>query len=169
MGTGGGTGYGVYGTGGALAVGGYFSHGTAATASVRKDAVALGNGDLSLNGVANPNSNIAMLNRLTPANIIKAWGKLTTGASPSIDDGFNIASISCTSNIIRVNYAQAMGGTTYASMVNFWNSTGAGDKSLMTCTEATGYLEICEYTAAGVGVDLCSVTQHVTFMVVGAQ
>ena len=161
--TGGGTGYGVYGTGGASAVGGYFSHGTAATAATRQDAVALGNGDLSLNGVANPNSNVAMLNRLSPKNIIKAWAQITSPAT--IVDGFNIASVSCATNTMTVTIAQDLSSSGYAVLV----SPHAAPQFMAGVAATAGAATVVAYTLAGVQIDMCTVATTFSIVIVGAQ
>jgi hypothetical protein len=75
---------------------------TAATGGTRQDALSLTNGDLDLSAVAYPTSTTAIANRLTPANVCKAWCVLNIDGSGSpftisVDAGFNVASVARTS------------------------------------------------------------------------
>lgn len=114
-------GIGVSGNGAGTGAGGNFSNGTAATSGTRQDALILTNGDIKLDGVVNPASTTAIKNRLTPKNIIKAWGFLTvtgsggTSATCVVTDGFNLAS--CSSPAVRlvdVTMASALANTNFA-------------------------------------------------------
>lgn len=100
--TGGGSvGIGVKGMGSGGGAGGRFQAGTTATASARADAIVAANGDFDMSGVANPDSNVSFIKRLTPQNMCKAWatvsvtpGNGTGNYSVSVLDGFNITSVS---------------------------------------------------------------------------
>lgn len=100
--TGGGNGAGLQMVGGGTGVGGFASNGTAATGATRRDAFRLTNGDLNLDGVANPDATVSVLNRLTPKNIAKAWIYATTGGSASTFDAFNVSSTSANSTTINI-------------------------------------------------------------------
>lgn len=118
LGTGGSSGsVGVQGAGTGTAAGGSFANGTAATGGTRQDAVTLANGDLNMSGAANPTSTTAITNRLTPANLPKAWMTVnTTGATftCSIDAGFNVTSCArIDANTFRVTLASTMANANY--------------------------------------------------------
>lgn len=84
------------------------STGVAATAADPANALDLTNGNLKLSGTA-PNSNEAVPNTLTPANIPKAWGVVTTDTSgnATLVVGFNVATVSVNSSELRVTFASA--------------------------------------------------------------
>lgn len=117
QGTGGATGIGVKGTG---TPGGQFAAASAATGGTRTTAAALTNGDLSLDGVTNPNSGTALKNRLTPKNIIKAAGHVTYPAGvATLNDGVNstlsVASVfSAGNDTVTITFASPMADANYA-------------------------------------------------------
>jgi len=86
---------GVQATGGAGFAGAVLANGTAATAVTRQTACKLSNGDLDLDGVANPNPNVGLKNRITPASIAKAWAFVQTDGLGGVAllGGMNIASV----------------------------------------------------------------------------
>lgn len=95
--------------------------GTAATATDRQDAVVITNGDIDMSGVVNPNSDEAISERLTPKNLVKAWGYIgVTGVgSVTIEDGFNITSAACDgSGFLVVTLASAMASDEYMTLVS---------------------------------------------------
>lgn len=77
-----------------------------------------------------------MTNRLTPANIVKAWATLTTTGGGSttvtVTDGFNIASAACDTDSIGVTLAAAFANTTYAVFASCANLA-----MVLKCTPAT--------------------------------
>jgi hypothetical protein len=95
------------------------SHSTAATAATRQDAISATNGDISLSGVTSPNADVAITNRVTPMNFAKFWGHvtLTGNASPTVNGGFNITSVTCGSNVLTVTIAGDLANANYAAIV----------------------------------------------------
>jgi len=87
---------GVQATGGAGFAGAVLANGTAATAAVRQNACTLSNGDLDMSLVPNPNSNVAIVNKITPASTHKAFARIQTDGvgGVSLLGGMNIASVS---------------------------------------------------------------------------
>lgn len=164
-----GSGSGVVGTGGTTGKGGVFAAGTAATGSTRSTALEVTNGDINLNGVANSNANVAMLNKLSPGNLIKAWAKIDAGsATPTISDGFNVTSLSCVASpSIRLTLAQAMANTNYAVVATQDLPLG----SMSALGLSTTVVEISLYDFAGASVDLCAVAgnTNVSVIVLGYQ
>ena len=133
-------GVGVQGTGTGSGVGGSFAAGTASLAAAPQDALALTNGDIKLDGVANPNSNVAIKNRVTPKNIAKAWAQISTDGvgGATIGDGFNLSNtISFGTNSIILTYAQAMGSANCATLVTMNTGTAFGARVQQTSTTAT--------------------------------
>lgn len=115
--TGGATdGNGVEGIGGGSAPGGTFASGTAATASVPQSAIKATNGNLSFVGTTNPNSDVGFSNTLTPKNIVKAWVRYTLNASaaPTVNSGFNVASVSASASAVTVTFATGLTAGAYA-------------------------------------------------------
>lgn len=165
--TGNGTGPGVTATGGTTGAGGSFANGTAATGGTRRNAVTLTNGDLSLDGVADSTHTTSVKNALTPSNIIKSWGKLTTnGATPVFDAAFNVTSASCATNNVTVNVAQDFATANYVVMA------GSGDFGSTWCNAAivnAGSFQIeCRYHD-GTQINLCGVTAILNFIAIGVQ
>lgn len=94
-------------------LGGHFSGVGTGTAST-SDAVQVDQ-NIKFAG-ANPGGTTAFLNRLTPANVTKAWAKLTSGGAgaPTLVAGFNVASSARIDNAnISVTFAQAMADANY--------------------------------------------------------
>lgn len=110
--TGGGNGAGMQMVGGGTGVGGFASNGTAATGATRRDAFRVTNGDINLDGVANPDSTVSIINRLTPKNLLKAWIYARTGASASTFDAFNVSSTA--SNSTTINVGQDFANANYS-------------------------------------------------------
>lgn len=105
---------------------------TAATGGTRQDALSLTNGDLDLSGVAAPTTTTAISNRLTPANIPKAWARVNlTGGSGgnftiSLVSGFNIASVARTSpDAFTITFGSAFASGNYI-VFGFFNSNATG-------------------------------------------
>ena len=158
-----GTGMGVEAVGGVTAVGGKFSNGTAASASARTNAIVLANGDLDMSGVTNPDSNVVILNRLTPKNIVKAWAQIT---SPStLVDGFNITSVGCATSTVTVTIAQDMSSAGYAVLV----SPHAAPQFMAGVAATAGTANVVAYNSAGAQIDICSVATTFSIVIVGAQ
>lgn len=160
-------GVGIVATGGGSTGGGSFANGTAATASTRQVALAVTNGDINLNGVANPNSNVAMLNKLAPANLVKAWAKIQAGlATPLIDSGFNIASVSCSASDVTLVFAQAMANTNYVTIVTPDQPVGFASAFPLSTTQ----IQISVTDHANAAVDLCAGTvTNLHVMAIGIQ
>lgn len=116
-------GTGIVGVGQGAGRGGTFSAGTAATGADPTNAVELTNGNLLLSGTA-PNKDEALTNTLTPANITKAWANITTNGAGAVtlNDGFNVASVSLSGGDVVVTLAGDMANTTYAAHTEAFNS-----------------------------------------------
>lgn len=66
----------------------------------------------------NPAPTTAFTNRLTPNNFAKAWGKCNTGATPAVNDGFNVTSIAGNAaGSMIVTLASAMANTNYCVLL----------------------------------------------------
>jgi hypothetical protein len=144
-----GTGVGVSATGGASGAGGTFTPGTAATASARATAITSNNGDIAFANVTQPNSTLALSNVITPKNVIKAWGTIiTTGGgstAATVQDGFNISSVTVAGSSINVNFASAFANTSYTVLVTpyasvfscagTWSTTS---QILIVCRDISG-------------------------------
>lgn len=75
-------------------------------------------GNIPLTGT-DPASTVAFADTLTPMNIPKAWGRVSSNGAggATVSAGFNIASVGINTTDIRVTLAQAMGSTNYAVCV----------------------------------------------------
>lgn len=82
---------------------------TSSTATTPQTAVTLPNGYLSFAGAANPNSNVGFGNVLTGANMVKAWGSLSTAggssSSVTVNTGFNVSSATAPGTALVVTLA----------------------------------------------------------------
>jgi hypothetical protein len=168
LGIGGATnGVGVVGQGTGAGAGASFAAGTAATGGTRRNALSLSNGDLSLSGVTDADPTTGFTEVLTTMNIVKAWGNLT-GATPTVNTGFNISSVSCGTNRYTVNMADDMiSSTGYAVAVTSHNET-------VTCTapaslRAAGSFQIHCNAYDGSPINLCGGSYGVDFIVMGRQ
>lgn len=133
-------GAGFVATGAAGNPGGYVRAGTAPTASTPQYGLYCDVGYIALDspaGVsqASPNSNVALKNVVTPANIIKAWAMVTLPASSSpgapatIIDAINVSSVARSSNGRDITVTFPSGGgfatSTYAG-VAVWSLSYTG-------------------------------------------
>lgn len=150
-----GSGSGISATGGATGIGVTASAGVAATAAVRQDAMRAANGDISLVGVANPNSGVAITNRITPKNITKAWGAITIGAAGAVTltDGFNISGVAvsnsgvCNNNQVDVTFASSFSSSTSFAVVAGRNSGSACAPKVVGQTASIVTLRFDAYTS----------------------
>jgi len=166
-------GAGITATGGATGgVGGVFANQTAASGGTRRDAVTLSNGDIDLSGVTDATSTTSISDRVTPSNVVKAWGKIATGTPHTVLDGFNLASVAndASNNGITVTIAADLANNDYAVVV------GARDIFIpcYTASHAVGAFDIlCAYqtafTPTFADVDLNTVSAEISFIVVGKQ
>lgn len=140
-GLGAGTGYGVQGVGGTTGPGGFFTPGTAATASARTSGVVVDGGDIAFTTVVNPNSNVAFTNKVTPANVAKVRALLTkaSGGGVSITTGFNVASVSVSTTTTTLTFASAFANTNYEVQVT---CGGGAPWSFTTNVTSTTTVEI---------------------------
>lgn len=159
-------GAGISGTGTGTGVGGTFAGGTAATATDPSDALRLTNGYLDLSAVANPNMDAGISERLTPKNIVKAWANITTGAAtPTLNDGFNVDSASCSANKVLVNFATAFASSTYSALV----SGGLEAAQLWSTPNSATQVAISANDMGGTVINLCAVNVPINLVVLGAQ
>lgn len=120
---------GIISTGAAGSAGVVARNGTAATAAVPRTALILDNGYLSLAGAANPNSNVAFSNALTPTNINKAHAAVViSGGALGSPVGFNISSVtfqtfSGTDDMVRFTFAQPFSSIEYTCVPGVQSST----------------------------------------------
>lgn len=168
-------GVGLFSTGTGTGTGAQFSAGIAATAAIRQDAMILINGDIRVDGIANPNSNVAFKNRITPKNIAKAWGVITCGNPATVTDGFNIASLTAVGAGVQVNFAQAMASANYV-VVATTSPVGGDFPIAISDTLGTGSFQLHAMTQSAVNVGNfanCSTAGFragtLSFVVYGAQ
>jgi hypothetical protein len=152
---------------------------TAATGGTRQDALSLTNGDLDLSAVTAPTSTTAISNRLTAANIPKAWVvfEIVGGGSPytvSVQGGFNITSVARSSATLFVitfasSFASATGFGPVGQVLNGLN--GADQYLFNPTTRATGSQTAGISSAGGgsVNLDTTGVTFQVMVVFYGAQ
>lgn len=108
----GGVGSSIANAGAGLAV----APGNVSTGANRADAIRVTNGDIDMDGVVDPSSDTAILNSLTPANIVKSWASIETNGSNgcTVNDGFNITSCAISGDHVIVTIAEDMVDTNFA-------------------------------------------------------
>lgn len=103
-------------------------------------------------------------NSIYEDNIIKAWGTVSGGSSPSKVDGFNFSSVSNSTITHTITLQLAMGDSNYGVVVT---SLGDADQSFEVNARTTTTFEIdaVQISASGAG----QVPGDYTFMVIGGQ
>lgn len=125
-----GPGIAAFGTG--TGVGGAFVAGVSSTSSAPTDAVQFTNGNLNLDGVANPLTTTGLKNRLTPKNIVKAWAYVETagafgGGSLTLRDGFNVSGCAISGGVtLTCTFVTGMGSGDYAVSALLGVPSGGG-------------------------------------------
>jgi hypothetical protein len=169
----GGAATGVQGVGGAAGgYGGVFlGSGSLAGVSALKgsgDSAIEADGYVNLGASANPASTDAITDKLTPMNIVKAWGRITTGGSAAVLAGFNVASILATGGGIQVTLASPMSNTDYAVVANLTGGSGVAARTAVTVASTTVFT-IFAYDYAGVSYDIAANNIGAAFIVMGQQ
>lgn len=188
-----GSGAGIYAIGGASGPAILATAPSASTSTTRFDNITSSNGDISLDGTVAAASTTAIKNRITPTNLVKAWANITiVGATATIDDGFNVASIATSSagppqtNTLDITFAAPFASASYGVVFGRGGPSGGGGTGL-PCTPRVyaqsstvlrvkldgfnnavpGYVQ-CDYLGAGVNqYDWAGI--QFTFMALGAQ
>jgi hypothetical protein len=154
--TGGGSGKtgGVF-TGGAGGAGAIGIPGTAATATTRQTALAAQSGDIAFTSVTNPNSDVAFTNTVSPKNITKAWASITFGggglSDVTLNDGFNIASVSSIDNIkytVTITFGSAFANANFVVSGSCGMSAGGSYRHLGVRARTTTTVEVAVLDAA---------------------
>jgi hypothetical protein len=166
---GGSSGNGLVATGAGGGVGGLFTAGTAATAATRQSALQATNGDITFGGSnPAPSSTTAVSRSLTPKNLVAAWAKMTTGASPAVVDGFNIASVSRTASRATLTFASAFANADFACTAT--SHTLANPAFIVITGQTTTTVEVAFYEAPLAGTGNPTTTTYVFSIVcTGAQ
>lgn len=129
------------------------------------------NGNLALTG-SNPSSSTGFTNTLTPANIPKAWGRVTLGAAgaATVDDGFNVASASWSTSLLTVVFAtNQINSSAYAvSAVLLGNSVSSTFFLLAPVNLAQGGFSLQVFNTSATAQNWTS-GLVVQFMVMGKQ
>jgi hypothetical protein len=159
------SGYGVAGSGASGGLGGYFLSSSAAVDVLRAD------GYMDLSHATNPATTTGFTNRLTPRNIPKAYGYVTTDGAGAItlQDGFNIASATKSVTDVIITFGTALANNLYAVSV----VAGSGSQPIGTFiqTTATGsfHLRFMTFAAPGTPLNPSAVALDIRFTVFGAQ
>ena len=134
--------------------------------------LATGNADST-----NPGATTGITNQLRAKNLVKAWAKieLNSGADPTLDDGFNVSSVTSTTAYVEVNIADNMNDTEYIVLQSLDTAaSGTGFTNAMTTytyNRTTGAFRIVYKDNTGV-VDPRSVATagtHLFVAVLGVQ
>ena len=155
-----------------VGVGATFANGTAASGGTRQDAATLTNGDLNLSGVTDATSTTSISDRLTPTNIVKAWGNIQTAGTHTILDAFNTTSVDNDASglCIAVTIGSDLANNDYAVVIS------ARDSFLTYYTEdnAVGSFDVCAtrltaFPDTWTQIDLNAQTVEVSYVVLGRQ
>jgi hypothetical protein len=157
-------GHGVVGDATGVGIGVVAYAGTDSTSTTRYSAITASNGDLLITA-ANPNSDVGFSNTLTGANMIKAWIKIGSTSAGTISAGFNIASIACSSNTVKVDLQTDMLNTAYVIMA----TTTTTGQVLWTAPLSAGQFEIGSILTDGATQNLCTQSVALQAMVIGPQ
>lgn len=162
--TGGGTnGAGVYGLGSGTGGGGVFTGGSTGaggpglvvTSGGTRGAIEIGGSD--------PASTVGFADSITPMNVVKGWG---FSQNASVLAGFNVASVSCATNVVTVNWQTDFSSANYACFATY---TGASTPGFAMCSALTGgTASVAVYDASGTIVNLCAGGENISFMALGA-
>lgn len=161
-------GSGLLATGSGTGYGGYFTPGSTSTSGNRQAGVFLNGGDIIF-GTTNPSSSTdGGPNILTPKNIVKAWVNFV-GTGGTVNDGFNIKSVTCGSNVDTVTFAQNMANSNYA--VTCVHNGGSAAASVATQSLGTSSFQVVAVTpSTGAVINACtSLNVNVSCIVLGAQ
>ena len=109
-------------------------------------------------------------NVLHATNIVKAWGYITTdgAGNATLEDGFNISTLTVTSTYIEITFAHAFANAKYAPLVSSGDNPGQVPQVYMagaTTTTCRVYFQ----SHAGGGVDPSTVAVHLIIHVCGRQ
>lgn len=158
-------GIGVRGTGSGTGVGGYFD-GAGSGTGASDDAIYSAQ-NIRMAG-SNPSVTTGFSNRLTPMNVPKAWGLVTSATSGSggtLTNGFNVASIARQSaGVHRITFATAMANADYAVVMP---PCAKSTYVAVPQNKTTGYFDIA-IAAFSTGTDT-DVALTLQFDVFGAQ
>lgn len=127
-------------------------------------------GHLSLEG-GNPASSTGFTNTLTPTNIPKAWGRITTNGAGSVTmaDGFNMGTPTLSSNNIVVDFTTDMANANYTVLCTAQGSNPDGTCRVLAAGRTAGGFTILGLTSTGSSVDCSGTACDVGFVVFGRQ
>lgn len=118
-----------------------------------------------------PASTTAVSNTLTSANIPKAWGIITAGASPTIDVGFNMASVSTAGaglNRLRITLAQALTSANYA-VVGSYPADALSPRFISIGIVSSSVFDVSMYEVGTGFIDLKTVATRLCVVAYGLQ
>lgn len=136
-----------------------------ADGSIQRWVIGATTGHINMTGSTNPSSTTAISNTLTPANLPKAWAYVTAGASPTVNAGFGITSVTCSASVMTVTFAQAFSGSSYAVLAT--SDTAGTYFSARPSTTTTAL--VGAYDQTDTQVNLCSSSVKVSLVAFGLQ
>lgn len=132
-------------------------------------ALSVGAGHIAMSG-ANPAANAALTNLLTPLNVPRAWGRVTSDTD-TVDDGCNVTSaIANAAGYILVTLATAMANANFC-VVGSAIPAGANTALFVSANaQSTTTFALWVFNASGVAApDLQTVAYEIHFVVFGRQ
>lgn len=117
--------------------------------------------------LGNPNSTVAVTNQIQPKNSPKAWARLRAGGTPTVQNGYNIASVSLAGNTMVVSFAAGMVDTDFVGVATMSTNTN------VNMTVVNLGLTSCQVYAwdadTGAAIDLGSGSDELSLIVLGEQ
>jgi hypothetical protein len=106
--------------------------------------------------VSNPDAAVAVTkNALYAKNIMKAWGRITTGGSPSILDGFGISAVAVSGTGILCTLTSTIVGPSPSVVATPVANTGTPSTVLLSVeVVSTTQVKLYAYNTAGAGANL---------------
>lgn len=159
-------------TGGAGVEGAELANGTAATGAAPTNALVLSNGHLSMAGVVDPNSTLAINKVLVPGLIPRAWARIAIDAAGvlTINDAMNVASAAIVGGgTVVVTLAQAMASTNFAPIAQ---AMGVVSWAAQTEASAVNTVDVRAYETSGAGAAITwtdGTARHFSLVVFGRQ
>ncbi|MFE8600235.1 hypothetical protein [Archangium violaceum] len=142
---------------------------TTSTGAAPANAFTLTNGNLSLDGVANPNKDVPVKNALTPRNISKVSASISTSGTGSVqtDDGFNVGGVTLSSGRVVLAFAQPFADALY--QVALSSEDFPSVVQVKHRAKAAGSVEFAAYNGAGTLISMATQPVRFDVMIIGRQ
>lgn len=117
-------------------------------------------------GGSNPPATTGHTNTLKAKNVLKVWGKITTGGGgPTLSDGFNVGALSYNGSNLRVVFANTLASAHFSGNVTAVGGAYIGAYDQLSASQT----DIQLYNHDGSQIDLSSTIRTVMFQIYGVQ